>query len=135
MTKRPTRAARATLYRDALLPLLKQHGHVNDFGLGWTCAGWGFCVRTPFLGADFGNSNRNILAQQGIGPKPKTNGLDIWRSRKVVSMEWGTGDEVVRLISFRAGPWEDELIALVAGLQANEPCRQDKETPRTEPQT
>jgi hypothetical protein len=39
--------------------------------------------------------------------------IDIWRGKKVFSLEWAD-DGRTNIISFRRGPWEADLLALAS---------------------
>ena len=41
-------------------------------------------------------------------------GLDVWRGRKLLSLQWDDAGRA-EVISFTRGPWEEEVLALGPG--------------------
>ena len=101
MTKRD----RAIELRDLALAVVKARGTmVPPSGkrasvLTFSKDGLTVFYRTPFQQLPEGNT------------KNLPYGLDIWRGRKVMNIEWAD-DGRVDVVSYRQGPWERELEAL-----------------------
>jgi hypothetical protein len=108
----PTRAARAVVVRDAALPLIRARG--KPFGPGllfWQSGDWSAVYRTPFSRLNICNPTVKtyreavILQEKPINTLPY--GLDIFRSKKFMSIQWG--DESLQLLSFSSGIWDRDL--------------------------
>jgi hypothetical protein len=115
-----TRKQTALNIRDAALRMLREQGKwasmrdgaktLNAEYQGIRISHWSQFQRGPWLE----NPPEPLLyraAALGLGPplQPLENGLDIWASKKVFSIEWGN-DGAVNIISFRRGAWEDVLL-------------------------
>jgi hypothetical protein len=68
--------------------------------------------RTPFQKI-FKPSERMKYMAAVFGQPPRTlpYGLDIWRGKKVLSIDWDDA-EAVEIRSFTPGKWEDTLLAV-----------------------
>lgn len=82
---------------------------------------FGFSSRTPFSNWYIGVPKYALAVARQKGTL-MSYGLDIWlpwkllgtwRPRKVLNVQWAERDEsFVELVSFRRGPWEEEVLAL-----------------------
>jgi hypothetical protein len=133
MTK-PKRIETALQLRDHALSILRQHGRYEPVGdakfLMWNGEAFSISHRTPFqqwgygpdiaagsLAATYGLSldqAKYAATLHGIKlPEVLPYCLDIWRGKKVMSLEWAD-DGRSCIISFKRGEWEAEFLALPA---------------------
>jgi hypothetical protein len=111
------RIATARNLRDAALTLLRKHGEwirippQNIPTMSVEHAGFGILHRSPFQpipqASDRDKYTTAVLGLRHIKYMPY--GLDIWHPLKVLSVEW-RADEILHVISFKRGSWEQELI-------------------------
>ena len=118
---RTDRTARALAIRDHLLPLIRAQGAMKEIGgsglrsVTWEVGGFGFMLRSPFTpwpDAPLFSYNE-ALAKQRASPVLSW-GLDVWRGRKLLSLQWDDAGRA-EVISFTRGPWEEEVLALGPG--------------------
>jgi hypothetical protein len=133
------RTARTIELRDHVMPLIQARGtllrtpHGREFisRTKWICTLAGetqpigadrrmadgepllmFDLRTPFSNWFTGAPKYAVAVARQKGSL-MSYGLDIWRLDKVLNLEWAEGNqEHVKIISFRRGAWEDEVMAL-----------------------
>jgi hypothetical protein len=115
-----TRKLTALKIRDAALHILREHGKwlsmrggaktLNADYRDLKISHWSQFQRGPWLEKPPEHLAYRAAAL-GLGPplQPLANGLDIWASKKVFSIEWGN-DGTVNVISFRRGAWEHILL-------------------------
>ena len=110
---------RAIAIRDHILPLLRQHGTVQnqrdtvrltELRIGvWVFRHW-----TPFneLGREEASSPgyRHAIERQRTR-QTLPYGLDVWHGGKVLRILWAE-DETIEVVSFVRGPWEEEALVL-----------------------
>jgi hypothetical protein len=135
MTSKPTRTDTALQLRDHALSILRQHGSYQPTGDGqkflmWKNELFGMWLRTPFQKWDTGPNvaARSLAATHDLSldqakyaatlhglklPEVLPYCLDIWRGRKVFSLEWAD-DGRSYIISFKRGAWEAEFLTLAA---------------------
>jgi hypothetical protein len=126
-----TRTETALQLRDHALSILRQHGKYQPAGdakyLMWKANPFSILHRTPFqhravpdeaakkLAAKIGASvDEAKYAATLIGmklPEALPYGLDIWRGKKVFSLEWSDNGRA-NIINFKRGPWEAEFLGL-----------------------
>jgi hypothetical protein len=122
MTSKPTRIETALRIRDRALAILRQHGSYQSAGEALS-----IMHRTPFQKWQAGDTAVRALAAKhelaleeakyaavlhGIMlPEVLPYGLDIWRGKKVFSLEWAD-DGRSHIINFKRGPWEAEFLEL-----------------------
>jgi hypothetical protein len=128
--------ARAIELRDYVVPLIQARGTLvrtphNTALTKWICTLAGetqplnadrrmangepllkLVLRTPFSNWFAGVSKYAVAVARQKGYL-MSYGLVIWRPGKVLNLEWAEGNqELVEIISFRRGAWEDEVPAL-----------------------
>jgi hypothetical protein len=110
---------RALAIRDHLLPLIREHGRLEQQQgpvrlIAWELAPWAFDHWTPFNDPEVGEAAspgyRHALERQQAGPG-LVYGLDVWHGEKVLSVLWAD-DGAFEVVSFVRGAWEDEALAL-----------------------
>jgi hypothetical protein len=118
--------------RDHALSILRQHGSYQGDSdakfLMWKDESFGIWLRTPFQKWDTGPevAAKTLAAKHGLSldqakyaanlhglklPEVLPYCLDIWRGKKVFSLEWAD-DGRSHIISFKRGDWEAELLVL-----------------------
>ena len=127
-----TRSEAALELRDHALAILHRHGAYQQAGdaklLMWRGEAFAMIHRTPFQKWDTADTAAKTLAAthelsldhakylatlHGIKlPEVLPYCLDIWHGKKVFSLEW-SDDGQSRIINFKRGPWEVELLALL----------------------
>jgi hypothetical protein len=128
-----TRTEAALQLRDHALTIVRRHGSYQQAGdakfLMWNGDSFGMMHRTPFqkwdapdvaakslaanLGTGLGHA-KYLAAQYGVKlPEVLPYCIDIWRGKKVFSLEWAD-DGRSRIINFKRGAWEAEFLALAA---------------------
>jgi hypothetical protein len=126
-----TRTETALRLRDHALSILRQHGSYQPVRdqkfLMWNGESFRMLLRTPFqkwatpdaaaktlaasLDAPIDHA-KYLAAQYDVKlPEALPYGLDIWRGKKVFSLEWAD-DGRSRIIGFKRGDWEVEFLAL-----------------------
>lgn len=113
------RGDRATQIRDRVLERMKGASRIEEISgvrcQVWREGVWMAALNTPFN--PFGHiapeqmpGYDHVLAyQRAATPLPYE--LSLWRDlKKVLSVEWAN-DGSARVISFKRGPWEDELLS------------------------
>jgi hypothetical protein len=130
-----TRTETALQLRDYALSIARDHGSYELVGdakyLMWRGDTFTILHRTPFqhrtepdeaakkLAAKIGASvdeAKYAATLHGVKlPEALPYGLDVWHGKKVFSLEW-SDDGRSRVISFKRGPWEEELLALDGGI-------------------
>lgn len=120
---KPTRAVRARVIRDHLLPMMKDGSFVacdNRPDARFLQRGIGpfsIALHTPFTplptaGPAIRTYTEAALLQTLSKPTTLPYRLDVWHGgRKVMSVQWSDSDEI-GVISFRPGLWEAEALAL-----------------------
>lgn len=116
-----TRAARAIFVRDASLPLIRAHGEPFGPGLiAWRSGEWSAIYRTPFSRLNLCNppvrNYREAVFAQQRRKVALPYGLDIFRARKVMNIEWD--DSSIELINFTSGSWDDDLHSFLKNQRA-----------------
>lgn len=131
MTSKPTKLDATLQLRDHALAIVRRHGSYQSAGeakfLIWRGEALSIMHQTPFqkwqdgdaavqaLAAKHGASleeAKYAAALHGLEfPEVLPYGLDIWRGKKVMSLEWAD-DGRARVISFKRGPWEADLLEL-----------------------
>lgn len=106
----------AALIRDHVVPLVRAKGQARPVGptsqMMWQAGPFRFALRTasspdpPTAGAP---AYADAQAKGEAG-RMLPYGLDIWRSDKVLSVQWDADELTV--VSFERGPWEGEVLAL-----------------------
>lgn len=133
--KKPTRIETALQLRDHALVILRRHGSYQSAGapggeakfLMWRGEALSIMHRTPFQKWEAGDAAVRALAtKRGLSldrakyaaalhgldlPEVLPYGLDIWRGKKVFSLEW-SDDGRSHIINFKRGEWEAELLEL-----------------------
>lgn len=130
MTK-TSRIEDAIQLRDHALKIVRQHGSYQSAGdtrvLLWRGEAFAIMHRTPFQKwSEPDDAAKKLAAINSVSldhakyaatlrgikpPEALPYGLDIWHGKKVFSLEWAD-DGRAHIISFKRGPWEDELLAL-----------------------
>jgi hypothetical protein len=113
-------AARAIAIREHLLPLIRVHGTMQEIsGAAGRLAVWKAgtltcTVRSPFTPWPAEEpptaSYEQAISRQRAKPVLPW-ALDVWRGRKVLSLQWDD-DGRVEVVSFIRGPWEAEALAM-----------------------
>lgn len=127
-----SRTETALQLRDHALSILRQQGSYQQAGdakfLMWKGEAFSISHRTPFQKWDTGpevaakslaathdlplDHAKYLATLHGIKlPEVLPYCLDIWRGKKVFSLEW-SDDGRTNIINFKRGDWEAELLAL-----------------------
>jgi hypothetical protein len=128
-----TRTEAALQLRDHALSVLRRHGRHQPVGdakfLMWNDESFRLWLRTPFQQrAEPDEATKKLAVKIGASvdeakyaatlhglklPEPLPYAIDIWRGKKVMSLEWAD-DGRANIVSFKRGLWEADFLALAS---------------------
>jgi hypothetical protein len=121
--RRPSETIMATeeeravaLIRDHVVPLIEAKGEAQAVGptsqMMWEAGSFRFALRTPSspnpVREGSPDYSEALAEKNASGMLPY--GLDIWHNEKVLSLQWDA--DKLAVMSFKRGPWEEEVLAL-----------------------
>ncbi|MFH5927504.1 hypothetical protein [Roseomonas xinghualingensis] len=121
-------ACAAAIIRDHVEPLLREKGHVQPVGptsqLMWEAGPFRFALRTVLSPEPLRPDAPAYAKAQGETEAHRMlpNGLEIWHNEKVLSIEWDAAE--LKVMKFERGPWEQEVLMLVAETPPSEDLAQ-----------
>lgn len=110
--------------RAAAVHIVESHGAWEKTNVGPARIGkvgpFAVMLRTPFQRFSEKVNAIDLAEARSLGidwPKSLPFGLDLYRDRvgKVLHIEWDHDDRKLRVVTFRRGEWESELLALGDG--------------------